>query len=193
MKKFTGFIVLIGLLALLIIVTIFAILASATTYRSEVDQDYGFYRTVVIDSNKTMSYVNKTLNITIGDTVIWRNDATPDWPLTIISEQGLWNNTSAKLRWNYDKFGYTFNESGTYTFHIKEYPRLQQKIIVIPTETPISTATLIVTQTPIVIQTADKTPTIVPTETPIKTTQGFDIIVIIETISLVYILRRKHK
>lgn len=182
--------ILMGLI-LLILLTFYGNIVSATTYRSEVDQDYGFYRIVVIDSNKTLSYVNKTLNISIGDNVIWRNDATPDWPLTIVSEQGLWNNT--KLRWNYDKFNYTFNEPGIYEVYIKEYPRVQhQKIIVSPIETP--TITPIVTQIPTVIQTVEKTPIIAPTETLTPTsTPGFEIIVTIVTISLVYVLMRKHK
>lgn len=109
------------------------------TYRAEIDQDYGFYRVIDITTYKPALYKNNTLTINIGDTVIWENDATPDEPLTIISKDNLWSNKSAYLRWNYQKFNYTFNESGTYEVYIKEYPREQHQIIIVsPTETQIT-------------------------------------------------------
>ncbi|MDD5473792.1 MAG: hypothetical protein PHU34_06545 [Candidatus Methanoperedens sp.] len=99
-------------------------------YKSFVDQYYGFKR--VVESNYTQfAYENLTLNIHVGDTVLWINDADPDEILTIVSEQGLWSNTSAKLRWNYQKINYTFTKPGTYGVYIHEYPRLtHQKIVV---------------------------------------------------------------
>jgi plastocyanin len=101
-------------------------------YEVDVDQDYGFYR-VVEKNNTPLVYENLTLNINSGDTVIWINDATPDWELTIVSEQGLWDNTSGRLRWNYQKINYTFKEPGTYGVYVREYPRLKhQKIVVSP-------------------------------------------------------------
>lgn len=104
---------------------------TSITYRSSVDQDYGFYRVIDITTHKPASYENNTLTINVGDTVIWENDATPDEPLTIISEQGLWGNRSAYLRWNYQKFSYTFNQSGTYSVYIKEYPREKHHTIIV--------------------------------------------------------------
>lgn len=104
---------------------------TSVTYRSSVDQDYGFYRVIDITTHMPASYENNTLTINIGDTVIWENDATPDEPLTIISEQGLWGNRSAYLRWNYQKFNYTFNQSGTYSVYIKEYPREKHQTIIV--------------------------------------------------------------
>ena len=102
------------------------------TYKSFVDQDYGFKRVVEINYQPFV-YQNLTLNIRTGDTVIWVNDATPDEKLTIVSEQGLWDNTSAILRWNYQYINYTFIQPGTYGVYIKEYPRIEhQKIIVNP-------------------------------------------------------------
>lgn len=104
---------------------------TSITYRSSVDQDYGFYRVIDITTHNPAKYENNTLTINIGDTVIWENDATPDEPLTIISEQGLWGNRSAYLRWNYQKFSYTFNQSGTYSVYIKEYPREKHQTIIV--------------------------------------------------------------
>ncbi len=103
------------------------------TYRSDVDQDYGFYRVIDYTTHKSAPYDDKTKTLTIdaGDTVEWINDATPDEPLTIISKDGLWGNRSAYLRWNYQKFSYTFNQSGTYQVYIKEYPREQHQTIVV--------------------------------------------------------------
>lgn len=145
--------------------------SNTTTYRSLVDQDYGFYRVIDITTHKPAPYVDNTLTIYVGDTVIWENDATPDEPLTIISEQKLWGNRSAYLRWNYQKFSYTFNQSGNYSVYISEYPReAHQKIVVnnIPgtiSVTPIQTE--ILTENP--ITTATENPIVAPSKSPGKT------------------------
>ncbi len=119
------------------------------TYQTEVDQDYGFYRVIDMTTLKSSPYENNTLTINVGDTVIWENDATPDEPLTIISKDNLWDNKSAYLRWNYQKFNYTFNQSGTYEVYIREYPRERHQIILVTdmqkpviTVTPIPTVTI---------------------------------------------------
>jgi plastocyanin len=105
-----------------------------SVYKSFVDEYYGFKR--VIETNYTpIVYQNLTLNVHIGDTMIWINDATSGEKLTIVSEQGLWdlNDTRAILRWDTKQFSYNFTQPGTYGFYIKEYPRFQhQKIIVNP-------------------------------------------------------------
>jgi len=103
-----------------------------SVYKVFVDQDYGFKRVVEVNYTPFV-YENLTLNITIGDTVIWVNDATPDEELTIVSEQNLWSNTSARLRWNYQFFNYTFTQPGIYSFYVREEPRVRhQKIVVNP-------------------------------------------------------------
>lgn len=175
---------------------------SATVYRSDVDQDYGFYRVTSMDKNQTVSYDknNDTLTINVSDSVVWINDATPDEPLTIISEQGLWNDTSARLRWNYQKFNYTFNESGTYSFYIKEYPNEKHQIIIVNSiETPTPKPTIVTRQTPTVNQTTNETPIITSTGTQIKSSTEpsdnniiiFELIVVIVAILLTLYLRRK--
>lgn len=103
-----------------------------SVYKTFVDEDYGFKRAIET-SYKQFEYQNLTLNISVGDTVIWVNDATSDEKLTILSEQNLWSNTSAILRWNYQSFNYTFIQPGTYGVYIKEYPSLRhQRIVVNP-------------------------------------------------------------
>ena len=101
-------------------------------YKTFVDQDYGFKR--VIEANYTpFTYENLTLNMSVGDTMTWINDATPDEKLTILSEQNLWNESLGLTRWNYQFVNYTFTQPGTYGIYIKEYPRLRhQRIIVSP-------------------------------------------------------------
>lgn len=133
--------------------------AITITYRSYVDQDYGFYRVIDYTTHKPALYEEKTktLTINVGDTVEWINDATPDEPLTIISKDGLWGNRSAYLRWNYQKFNYTFNQSGTYDIYIREYPTEQHQTIVVidisETIKIISTPTIISTTSPIINKT----------------------------------------
>lgn len=187
MKKL---VILILTLSILLIGIYFVIGTSAAVYKANVDQD-GFYRVISMDKNQTVSYGNRTLTINVSDNVIWVNSADPDEPLTIMSEQGLWDNTSAKLRWNYKVFNYTFNESGTYSFYIREYPRRRQIIIVNATEilSPSPKITLIVEQTPTVTQVVSETPTVVSTEVPIKApTEPSDNIVIMFGIIVIIIV-----
>ena len=101
-----------------------------TVYKVDVEDIYGFTK-VVSNSMELIPYdlYNRTLTLNAGDTVVWVNDA--EDKLTIVSEQGLWDNTSAILRWRYKEFNYTFTKPGTYGVYIKEEPRiLHQKIIV---------------------------------------------------------------
>lgn len=144
--------------------------ATSVTYHSDVDQDYGFRRVIDYTTHKPSPYVNNTLTINVGDTVVWINDATPDEPLTIMSKEGLWGNRSAYLRWNYQKFSYTFNESGTYEVYIKEHPREQHQIIIVNSIEPVVT----VSSTPIIVVTDTEIPhtEITPVETiAVKKTQ----------------------
>ncbi len=100
-------------------------------YKSYVDDTYGFYQIRELNSTIPPSYTNYTLMIHAGDEVQWISQT--DYTITIVNEQGLWDNTSAKLRWSYQEFDYTFNQTGTYGVYIMEYPRIpHQKIIVNP-------------------------------------------------------------
>lgn len=103
-------------------------------YSVLVDQYHGFYRVYNVMSNKIVPYQNDTLNIYKGDTITWRNDAVPDYRLTIISQQKLWDNNSADLKWAYKLFTYTFNTSGIYEVYVRQYTKFGQKIIVGPIE-----------------------------------------------------------
>ncbi|MBP1910008.1 hypothetical protein [Methanolobus bombayensis] len=67
------------------------------------------------------------LTINEGDTVIWFNDNDPVRTFTLVSNEGLWENTSIVNRRN---FIYTFNESGTYTYKVKTWDAMKGTIIV---------------------------------------------------------------
>ncbi len=56
-----------------------------------------------------------TLEINKSETVVWRNSQDPKRRLTLVSEDGLWEDTNL----GYGQiFIYTFNESGTYNFSV---------------------------------------------------------------------------
>lgn len=164
----------------------------SVTYHSDVDQDYGFHRVIDYTTHKPSPYVNNTLTINVGDTVVWINDATPDEPLTIMSKEGLWGNKSAYLRWNYQRFSYTFNQSGTYQVYIKEYPREQHQIIVVnsPVVTIIPTPTIVVTDTEI-----PPTETISVETVATKKTQDLTVVwlLVIAAGLVIFVILRKRK
>ncbi|CAG0984341.1 MAG: cell surface lipoprotein [Candidatus Methanoperedens nitroreducens] len=100
-------------------------------YTSDVDDLYGFYKVTV--RNGSSNYTNRTLTINAGDTVKWISVTETNYPLTVVSQEGLWDNSSSRLRTSYSWFNYTFNNPGNYEVYIKEFPKLaHQKIIVNP-------------------------------------------------------------
>ena len=100
-------------------------------YIADVDELYGFRK--VIKINGSSSYTNRTLTINAGDTVKWRSVTNAAYYLTVVSEEGLWNNSSSFLKYTLSAFNYTFTKPGEYEVYIKEFPRLtHQKIIVNP-------------------------------------------------------------
>ncbi|MGP8319736.1 MAG: hypothetical protein ACT6FD_02955 [Methanosarcinaceae archaeon] len=62
-----------------------------------------------------------------GDTVVWRNRQDPKRPLTLVSEDGLWENKTL----GYGRtLVYTFNESGTYNYSVIGQLRMSGSLIV---------------------------------------------------------------
>lgn len=97
---------------------------------SDVDE-FGFNKLTII--NATSTYENHTVSINRSDTVKWVSVTNAGYYLTIVSKEGLWDNSSSFLRYSLRAFSYTFNETGTYEVYLKEFPRLpHQKIIVKP-------------------------------------------------------------
>lgn len=99
-------------------------------YTSDVDE-YGFSKVTV--KNGSAPYTNMTLTINSGDTVKWVSVTENAWYLTVVSKEGLWNNSSSMMKYKYRFFNYTFDQPGKYDVYIKEFPReTHQKIVVNP-------------------------------------------------------------
>lgn len=104
-------------------------------YRVWIDSDYGFYMVRAIRGNSTYDLPAgfDILNFTIhtGDSVRWINDDGYDFPLTVASNEGLWSGRTGLMRYQTERFDYTFNKTGTYTFSIKEFPRIENQTITV--------------------------------------------------------------
>jgi plastocyanin len=123
----------------LILMTILFVstLSIGDLYRTTVDTDYGFYQ-VRNENNLSanFTYVDKTLNINVGDTLEWINMADPDEKITIDGFEIVDDNTFGNifyhtLRWNYQKYSYKFDKVGKYRIHIDEYPRIISQTIIV--------------------------------------------------------------
>jgi hypothetical protein len=141
--------------------------SNSTMYLSFVHDGLGFYKVRNLDmpTPRQFVYDDRILNINIGDTIIWENDADIT-TFTIVSDQDLWNNKVGQIKVGH-KINYKFDKSGTYTFYIKEASEKRQTIVVnntgeMSTVEKMPTAT--VTAYPIPVPTA--------TYKPSYTTQG---------------------
>ena len=175
-----------------------------TTYRVLVDNTYGFYRVYAVNNIASVSYENRTLNISKGDTIIWINDAVPDVKLTIISKENLWGKYDGELKWNYKQFIHTFNKSGIYDIYISEYSNFQQKIIVGPIETINNNTvnTTNITKSNLTLNNSNERKinvsttnnSTVPVDVPLEKKPGTEVVALITVTSLlVYIFERKIK
>ena len=104
-------------------------------YRSWIDSDYGFYKVRAVKDNASYQlspdFNIRNFTINKGDTVRWMNDDMYDYSLTLINTEGLWAGQTGFLRYQGQRFEYTFNKTGVYTFSIKEFPKIApQKITV---------------------------------------------------------------
>ncbi len=106
-------------------------------YRVWIDSDLGFYMVRAIRGNITLDlppgFQILNFSIRVGDKIRWINDDSYDFPLTLVSNEGLWTGRTGLMRYQGERVEYTFNKTGTYTFSIQEFPRLEhQKITVNP-------------------------------------------------------------
>lgn len=111
-------------------------IAPPVKYIVWIDSDLGFYRVRAVRGNTSvrlpadLDILNFSINV--GDKVRWMNDDGYDFPLTLVSNEGLWTGRAGLMRYQGERVEYTFNKTGTYTFSIQEYPRIkQQKITVV--------------------------------------------------------------
>ncbi|HEX7627487.1 MAG TPA: hypothetical protein VF354_01015 [Candidatus Methanoperedens sp.] len=108
---------------------------SLIQYRSWIDSDYGFYKVRAIKDNASyqlpLDLDERNFTINERDIVRWINDDMYDYSLTLVSNEGLWTNQTGFLEYQGKFLEYTFNNTGTYTFYIKEFPKIApQKISV---------------------------------------------------------------
>jgi plastocyanin len=69
----------------------------------------------------------ETLELSTGETVVWKNLNKPKRSLTLVSEEGLFEN----LLLGYGRsFSYTFNDAGEYTFKLDEIPGTELTVTV---------------------------------------------------------------
>ncbi|WP_407356281.1 hypothetical protein [Methanolobus sp. WCC5] len=76
------------------------------------------------------NYLTQPGNITIntGDTVVWFNDNDPTRVFTLVSNEGLWEDTNIGRRLS---FRYTFDEPGTYTYKVLGYEERMKGTIIV--------------------------------------------------------------
>jgi len=168
--------------------------AEPSVYKVYVDGTDGFYQ-VRNTQPGNITYVNKTLtlNINAGDSIRWENWDYYDWPLTIMSEQNLWDNKTGYLKYKYKPFNYTFKQPGTYGVYIED-PRVpHMTIIVAAVETPTVT-----TPPPTPTETETAAPTASVTQTPPGALSGFNLwyillalIVVAGLVVFIYSLKKK--
>ncbi len=81
--------------------------------------------TIRLDNYRASS---SSLDINKGETVAWLNyQDSPRRVFTLVSEQGLFNNTSLSYR---RSFAYTFNETGEYNFTVVGQPKMNVSVTV---------------------------------------------------------------
>jgi hypothetical protein len=110
--------------------------APPATYIVWIDSDFGFYRMRAVKGNTSIQLPSNfpilNFSIYVGDTVRWMNDDSYDFPLTLVSNEGLWTGRAGLMRYQGERVTYTFNKTGTYTFSIEEYSHIEpQKITVV--------------------------------------------------------------
>lgn len=91
-------------------------------YRIYVDREFGFWAVRSHGINQTVNYNGRTLYIETGDTIEWENNDYTGNRITIISDNLLWEGGKS-LGGSGSIFGFTFNSSNTYRFHIAEQSR----------------------------------------------------------------------
>ncbi|HEY9204331.1 MAG TPA: hypothetical protein VIO58_00285 [Candidatus Methanoperedens sp.] len=106
-------------------------------YRVWIDSDLGFYMVRAMRGNSTLNLSSDfeilNFSIKVGDKVRWLNDDSYDFPLTLVSKEGLWTGRAGLMRYQGERVEYIFNNTGTYTFSIQEFPRIApQRITVNP-------------------------------------------------------------
>lgn len=71
------------------------------------------------------SFGPQTLTVSAGTTVTWTNR--DDIPHTVVSTDGVFK---SKVRDTDEKFSYTFDKAGTYTYYCSIHPKMTGQVVV---------------------------------------------------------------
>lgn len=178
------------------------------TYKVFVDGYHGFYRVYSVNTGEELigeEYEDKTINIRVGDIVIWSNED-PTETFTITSEPRLWSNKTGYLR-SAKKFNYTFNQAGMYDIYIMQRNTFPHQTVIVESLNITSNRTTMdiardnaINKTIIFKKkgnqstnstSAQKSKVTIKIYRKINKVPGFEVILIIPIIITVYILNRK--
>jgi plastocyanin len=71
------------------------------------------------------SFAPQTLIVAVGTSVTWTNR--DDIPHTVVSTDGVFR---SKVRDTDEKFSYTFDKAGTYSYYCSIHPKMTGKVVV---------------------------------------------------------------
>jgi plastocyanin len=98
---------------------------NGTEVKTEVDTSYERLYTIRLDNYRASA---SNLDINEGEAVAWLNyQDSPRRVFTLVSEQGLFENTSLSYK---RSFVYTFNETGEYNFTVVGQPKMSVNVTV---------------------------------------------------------------
>ncbi len=108
----------------LVMLMFYSFPAAGEVYVVFTDREFGFWAVRSYNINHTINYTSRTLSINTGDSIEWMNMDNEGDRITIVSDNLLWEGGKT-LGDIGSKFGFTFNTSGTYRFHIAENTRVR--------------------------------------------------------------------
>jgi plastocyanin len=108
-------------LAVPVIVAMLLLMAGSSRVKAY-DQPSAANAEVKIDN---FSFGPQTVTVPVGATVTWTNR--DDIPHTVVSTDGVFK---SKVRDTDEKFSYTFNKAGTYSYYCSVHPKMTGQIVV---------------------------------------------------------------
>ena len=111
----------VAVLATPVMIALLLLLAGSPSVTAS-DQPSAADAEVKIDN---FSFAPQTLTVPVGATVTWTNR--DDIPHTVVSTDGVFK---SKVRDTDEKFSYTFDKAGTYSYYCSIHPKMTGKVVV---------------------------------------------------------------